>query len=64
MGRISLWWPLLSAAMIVRDEAEFLAGCLRSLQSVPDEVIVVDTGSTDETPAITQLMARSSTPTE
>ena len=38
--------------MIVRDEAEFLGDCLRSLRSVADEVIVVDTGSTDETPAI------------
>jgi glycosyltransferase involved in cell wall biosynthesis len=44
--------PLLSAAMIVRNEAEFLGDCLRSLRSVVDEVIVVDTGSTDETPAI------------
>ncbi|WP_433296748.1 glycosyltransferase [Pseudonocardia sp. CA-142604] len=38
--------------MIVRNEAKFLGDCLRSLQSIADEVIVVDTGSTDETPAI------------
>jgi glycosyltransferase involved in cell wall biosynthesis len=44
--------PLLSAAMIVRNEAKFLGDCLRSLQSVVDEVIVVDTGSTDGTPEI------------
>jgi glycosyltransferase involved in cell wall biosynthesis len=44
--------PLLSAALIVRDEAEFLGDCLRSLRAVADEVIVVDTGSIDGTPAI------------
>jgi tetratricopeptide (TPR) repeat protein len=38
---------LLSAALIVRDEERFLEGCLRSLQGRVDEVVVVDTGSTD-----------------
>lgn len=41
--------PLLSAALIVRDEERYLAGCLRSLRGVADEVVVVDTGSTDRT---------------
>lgn len=35
--------------MIVRDEERFLPGCLDSLAGVPDEIIVVDTGSTDRT---------------
>ena len=38
--------------MIVRDEAEQLPGCLESLQALDAELIVVDTGSTDETVAI------------
>ena len=38
---------LLSAAMIVRNEERFLAGCLGSLAGLVDEIVVVDTGSTD-----------------
>ena len=37
----------LSAAMIVRDEEAFLDECLRSISGMVDEVVVVDTGSTD-----------------
>lgn len=44
--------PLLSAALIVRDESEFLADCLASIRPVVDEIVVVDTGSLDDTPAI------------
>ena len=40
---------LLSAALIVRDEAEYLGGCLASIESLVDEIVVVDTGSTDNT---------------
>lgn len=43
---------LLSLAMIVRDEEEMLPGCLASVKDIVDEMIVVDTGSTDNTPAI------------
>jgi glycosyltransferase involved in cell wall biosynthesis len=39
--------PLLTAALIVRDEEQHLSGCLASLRGVADEVVVVDTGSTD-----------------
>lgn len=35
--------------MIARNEERFLAGCLESARGVADEVIVVDTGSTDAT---------------
>jgi tetratricopeptide (TPR) repeat protein len=38
---------LLTAAMIVRDEEPHLADCLRSLEGVVDDVVVVDTGSVD-----------------
>jgi tetratricopeptide (TPR) repeat protein len=38
-----------AAAMIVRDEAGFLPGCLESLRHKVDEVVVVDTGSRDAT---------------
>jgi hypothetical protein len=43
---------LLSAALIVRDEAEHLRGCLDSLDGLVDEIVVVDTGSTDGSPDI------------
>jgi glycosyltransferase involved in cell wall biosynthesis len=39
----------LSASLIVRDEEKFLEGCLRSLQGIVDEIVVVDTGSSDNT---------------
>jgi glycosyltransferase involved in cell wall biosynthesis len=39
----------LSLAMIVKNEARCLARCLRSIQKVVDEIIIVDTGSTDDT---------------
>ena len=38
-----------SACMIVKNEEEYLPDCLASLQSWVDEIIVVDTGSTDKT---------------
>jgi tetratricopeptide (TPR) repeat protein len=44
--------PLLSTALIVRDEERYLADCLRSLRGLADEVVVVDTGSRDRTPEI------------
>lgn len=40
----------ISLCMIVRDEAEFLPRCLSSVQEVVDEIVLVDTGSTDGTP--------------
>lgn len=38
---------LLSAALIVRNEERHLDGCLRSLDGLVDEIVVVDTGSVD-----------------
>ncbi|MDS3861175.1 glycosyltransferase family 2 protein [Thermosynechococcaceae cyanobacterium BACA0444] len=46
--------PFLSLCMIVKNEAAHLARCLASVQAWVDEIIVVDTGSTDETIAIAE----------
>jgi glycosyltransferase involved in cell wall biosynthesis len=43
---------LLSAAIIVRDEADHLDACLRSLSGLVDEIVVVDTGSSDDSVAV------------
>jgi glycosyltransferase involved in cell wall biosynthesis len=43
---------LLSATLIVRNEAGFLPECLSSIAPVVDEIVVVDTGSTDGSDAI------------
>ena len=40
--------PLLGAAIIVKNEAHHLRRCLPSLHGLCDEVVLVDTGSTDE----------------
>ncbi len=50
---------LLSATLIVKNEATNLRRCLESVRGVVDEVVVVDTGSTDDTVAVaTGLGAR------
>jgi glycosyltransferase involved in cell wall biosynthesis/Flp pilus assembly protein TadD len=41
--------PLLSVTMIVKNEEENLGRCLASVRGIADELIVVDTGSTDRT---------------
>ncbi|NPV79254.1 MAG: glycosyltransferase [Firmicutes bacterium] len=41
--------PTLSLCMIVKNEERFLARCLDSVKDVVDEMIIVDTGSTDRT---------------
>ena len=42
----------LSLCMIVKNEAAALPKCLGSVQNVVDEMVVVDTGSSDRTPQI------------
>lgn len=44
----------ISLCMIVRDEAATLERCLESVQSAVDEIIIVDTGSTDCTKQIAE----------
>ena len=41
--------PLLSLCMIVRDEEERIGQCLESIRPFVDEMILVDTGSKDQT---------------
>ncbi len=42
----------ISVCMIVKDEEKVLARCLESLKGLADEIIIVDTGSLDETKRI------------
>ena len=44
--------PTISLCMIVRNEENVLARCLESVKDVVDEIIIVDTGSTDRTKEI------------
>jgi len=46
--------PTLSVVMIVKNEAACLGDCLESVRSIADEILVADTGSTDDTVAIAQ----------
>jgi GT2 family glycosyltransferase/acetyltransferase-like isoleucine patch superfamily enzyme/2-polyprenyl-3-methyl-5-hydroxy-6-metoxy-1,4-benzoquinol methylase/predicted Zn-dependent protease len=46
--------PTLSICMIVKNEEKHLAYCLNSLSPVANEMIVVDTGSTDKTKEIAE----------
>jgi glycosyltransferase involved in cell wall biosynthesis len=46
--------PTLSAIVITRNEAHNLHDCLQSMQGLVDEIIVVDSQSTDNTVAIAQ----------
>jgi glycosyltransferase involved in cell wall biosynthesis len=41
--------PRVTLAMIVRDEEAHIAECLASVKDYVDEIVVVDTGSTDKT---------------
>ena len=47
---------MLSLSMIVRDEAAQIEDCLRSVQGFADELVVVDTGSSDDTVARAQAL--------
>jgi len=51
--------PRLSVAMIVRNEQDVLAATIDSARSIADEILVLDTGSTDETPAIAEQLGAS-----
>jgi len=43
---------MLSLCMIVRNEADQIGECLRSVREMADEIVVVDTGSTDGTASL------------
>jgi tetratricopeptide (TPR) repeat protein len=44
--------PLLTASLIAKNEEKFLGACLESLHGIVDEIVIVDTGSTDRTKQI------------
>ena len=44
--------PTVSAALIVKNEAEIITRCLDSVRPLVDEIVVYDTGSTDDTVTI------------
>lgn len=46
--------PLLTLAMIVRNEEHTLPRCLESVRGIVDQVVIVDTGSSDGTVAVAE----------
>ena len=46
--------PRITLCMIARNEEHFLPGCLERARAAVDEIVVVDTGSTDRTVAIAE----------
>ena len=46
--------PIIAATLIVRDEARCIARCLESVAPFVDRMVVVDTGSVDDTVAIAE----------
>ena len=55
--------PKLSVILITRNEAANIAACLESV-AWADEIVVVDSGSTDETPAICRRYTQNLTVTD
>jgi glycosyltransferase involved in cell wall biosynthesis len=48
--------PSVGLAMIVKNAAKTLPECIRSVDGVADQIVVADTGSTDETPQVAREM--------
>ncbi|PKL76453.1 MAG: hypothetical protein CVV27_10195, partial [Candidatus Melainabacteria bacterium HGW-Melainabacteria-1] len=44
--------PGLSVCLIVKDEAQTLVTCLQSVAGIADQLVGIDTGSSDQSPAI------------
>ncbi len=50
--------PTISACMIVKNEEKFLKQCLDSINDLVNEIIVIDTGSTDNTKEIAKKYSK------
>ncbi len=48
--------PRLSVAMIVRDEEAVLAESIESIRAIADEIVVLDTGSSDQTATLAEQL--------
>jgi (heptosyl)LPS beta-1,4-glucosyltransferase len=55
---ITVTRPTITAALIVKNAAKHLATCLASVHDWVDEIVMVDSGSTDETEAIARQFAQ------
>lgn len=55
-GRAQPKHLLVSACLITKDEEENLPSCLAAAQRIADEVVIYDTGSTDETVALARRL--------
>ena len=53
-GLAAIEAPLLSLSMIVKNEEKRLPNCLNSVRGTVDEIVIYDTGSTDQTIAIAE----------
>jgi len=52
VGAAELARPTVSLLMIVKNEEDILPECLRAMKPLMDEIVILDTGSTDRTPEI------------
>ena len=55
IGRSGNRTGTLSVCMIAKNEEKYIASCLTSITPIADEIIVVDTGSTDRTKDIAKV---------
>lgn len=52
MSILNKYGITISLCMIVRDEENTIARCLEAVENIVDEIIIVDTGSVDQTKEI------------
>ncbi|MCP5067490.1 MAG: glycosyltransferase [bacterium] len=51
--------PLLALCLVVKDQILDIAACIASVEDLVDEVVVLDTGSSDLTPNVARIMGAS-----